>query len=74
MTDKELNKIVKLLKDRQPVWVSGHSIRAMRVHGASPGAECDYCEMDCLCKGVIAEICEALNLHAKTPYHLWLCQ
>lgn len=74
MTEKLLNKLVKSLKDGQPVLVSGHCIRAMRVYGGTSGDECDYCEMDCLCKGAIAEICEALNLHAKTPYHLLLCQ
>lgn len=73
MTEKLLNKLVKSLKDGQPVLVSGHCIRAMRVHGGSPGYECELCEMDCLCKGDIADVCKALNLHAKSPYYLWLC-
>lgn len=73
MTEKELNKIVNLLKDRQPFMVSGLWVRAIRVHGASTGSECEYCEMDCLCKGDIAEICEAINLQAKDPYYLSLC-
>lgn len=73
MTQKLLNKLVKSLKDGQPVIVSGHCIRAMRVYGCSPGEECHHCEMDSLCEGNIVTICEALNLHAKIPYHLHLC-
>lgn len=72
MTEKELNKIVNLLKDRQPVKVSGLWVRAIRVRGGTPGSECENCEMDCLCKGDIAETCEAINLQAKDPYYLGL--
>lgn len=73
MTEKELNKLVNLLKDRQPVMVSGLWVRAIRLHGGLTGSECKYCEMDCLCKGDIADTCVAINLHAKDPYYLSLC-
>lgn len=73
MKKKTMYNIVKSLRAGQPVMLDGHCIRAMRLYGFSEGCECEYCEMDCLCKGEIAEACNLLNQHAKVPYYLFLC-
>lgn len=68
------NKIkkVNLLRSGQCVNAEGLTIKAIRLLPFSEGDKCDYCEMDCLCRGDIADLCEAINENAKTPYYLIL--
>lgn len=72
MTEAKRQLLVGLLRDGQRVAVEGLVVKAMRLLPFSEGDKCDYCEMDCLCKGDIADLCEALNENAKTPYYLFL--
>lgn len=68
------NKIkkVNLLRSGQYATAEGLTFRAVRLLPYSEAYKCYFCEMDCLCKGDIAELCEALNENAKAPYYLKL--
>lgn len=72
MNEETKRKQVGLLRSGQYVTVEGIIIKAIRLLPFSEGDKCDYCEMDCLCRGDIADLCEAINENAKTPYYLLL--
>lgn len=72
MTEAKRQLLVDQLRDGQRVAVDGIVVKAIRLLPFSEGDNCDYCEMDCLCKGDIASLCDALNENAKTPYYLFL--
>lgn len=72
MNEENKRKKVSLLRSGLYATAEGITVRAIRLLPFSEGDKCDYCEMDCLCRGDIAELCEAINENAKTPYYLLL--
>lgn len=73
MTIKKREELVAMLRDKQSVCVDGLYIKAVRLNIYYDGIRCDCCNMDCLCKGDIADICDSLNAGAIKPYMLRLC-
>ena len=73
MTNKKRDELVALLRDGQWVAVDGLVIRTVRLDICYHGIRCECCEMDCLCKGNIGDICDAVNDGALNPYILILC-
>lgn len=73
MTIKKREELVALLRDKQKVSVDGLAIRAVRLDICYHGMRCNLCDMDCLCKGDIGDICDAVNAGAINPYILKLC-
>ena len=72
MRKRELAQKVELLKDGQIVRIDGLYFSAKKVNEYFPPNPCDYCDVDCLCKGDVAEICDELNLHSKSVWYLHL--
>lgn len=73
MTIKKREELVAMLRDKQSVCVDGLYIKAVRLDICYHGIRCDCCDMDCLCKGNIGDICDSLNAGAINPYILKLC-
>lgn len=73
MTNKKRDELVALLRDGQRVEVDNLVIRAIRLPESEMGLYCYNCDMDCLCKGNIADICNELNSIGVKPYILALC-
>lgn len=72
MTQKELAEKVALLKDGQLVEIDGHMFRAFRTNGIVAQNPCTYCNVDCLCHGDIAKVCNELHFMGKSSWFLFL--
>lgn len=73
MNKEKRTELVALLRDGQRVAVDGLVIKAIRLPEWAMGIYCDHCDMDCLCKGNIADICNEINSIGVKPYILRLC-
>ena len=72
MKKKELYQKVELLKAGQIVEINADFFRAVRWENDDISA-CEYvCNLDCICKGDVVEICRELNLFSKTEWYLKL--
>lgn len=72
MSEKELNEKVALLKDGVTVEIDGLMFRAMRIKDEDPYWPCLYCNVDCLCRGDVAEVCTELDFLSKSVWYLYL--
>ena len=72
MTQKELAEKVALLKDGQLVEIDGLMIRAFRSNEIFAQNPCTLCNVDCLCHGDIAKICDELHFMSKSSWFLFL--
>lgn len=72
MKQRELIQKVALLKDGQIVKINDLYFSAKRVNEAFPPDPCEYCDIDCLCRGDVADVCIELNLHSKLVWYLQL--
>ena len=61
MNRKELNEKVALLKDGQIVEIAGDWFRACRVAEGWEGWACEACDLDCICKGDVEEVCNEMD-------------
>lgn len=61
MTQKEKYKKVQLLKAGQIVEISGDNFQAERISDWCKAYPCDYCDLDSICRGDIAIVCEAMD-------------
>lgn len=73
MTYKIREELVAMLRDKQSICVDGLYIKAVRLDICYDDIRCNMCDMDCLCKGNIADICDSVNEYAINPYILKLC-
>ena len=71
MRANELAEKVALLKDGVPVEINGLWFRAMRINDDDPQTPCLYCNVDCLCRGDVAEVCTALDFLSKSVWYLY---
>lgn len=72
MKQKELNEKVQLLKAGQIVEIAGDWFRACRVAEAWEGRACDACDLDSLCKGDVALVCDELDKPFDNRWYLKL--
>jgi hypothetical protein len=70
MTRKELAEKVALLKDGQIVEIDGLRFSAKKVKEYWSQTPCNYCNIDCLCRGDVAEVCEELDWMNKSTWYL----
>lgn len=72
MNDKLLREKVALLKDGQIVEIDHLLFRAKRINDDDPQTPCLCCNVDCLCRGDVAEVCFELDLLSKSVWYLYL--
>lgn len=70
MKEKKLNEKVQLLKAGQRVEIDGLIFTAKRIPIDWPEYPCWLCNVDCLCKGDVAEICTDLDSMSKSRWYL----
>ena len=72
MNHKELAEKVALLKDGQIVQIDGLLFSAKRVNEYFNDEVCMHCNVDCLCRGDVAEVCTELDFMSKSVWYLHL--
>lgn len=72
MKQKELYKKTQLLKAGQIVEIAGDYFKAYKVAESFEGKACEACELDSLCKGDVALICDELDKPFGNRYYLKL--
>ena len=72
MKKNELHEKVELLKAGQRVEIDGLHFSAKRLHPAFNCSPCYECNVDCLCRGNIAEVCTMLDFMSKSVWYLHL--
>lgn len=61
MKQKELNEKVQLLKAGQVVEIAGDSFQAVKVPESSVWKACELCDLDCICRGEVEEVCYEMD-------------
>lgn len=72
MTQKELYAKVALLRDGQIVQIEGDFYQACKTPDYWEVRACNYCDLDCLCRGDVATVCTELDRPLYTKYYLKL--
>ena len=72
MKQKKLNEKVQLLKAGQVVEIAGDCFRAYRVAEGWEGRACEACELDCICRGEVEQVCEELDAPWGNRWYLKL--
>lgn len=72
MTQKELNKKVALLRDGQIVQIEGDYFFAQKLSDDWEVRACEACDLDSLCRGDVARVCEELDKPFYTKWYLKL--
>lgn len=72
MKQELLREKVALLKDGQRVSIDGNVFRAYPINDEDLATPCLYCNVDCLCKGDVAEVCTELDWSSKSVWFLHL--
>ena len=72
MTQKEVREKVALLKDGQIVEIANDRFRALKVAEGWEGRACEACDLDCLCKGDVEEVCSELDAPFGNRWYLKL--
>lgn len=72
MNSKDLAEKVALLKAGQLVEIDGLMFSAKRINDDNPPSPCDYCNVDCLCRGDVAEVCTELDFLNRKLWYLYL--
>lgn len=72
MKQKELNEKAQLLKAGQVVEIAGNFFRAFRVAEGWEGRACEACELDSLCQGDVALVCDELDKPFNNRWYLKL--
>ena len=72
MKQKELYEKVQLLKAGQVVEIAGDNFQAFRVAEGWEGQACDACELDSICKGDVALVCEEMDSISERRWYLKL--
>lgn len=72
-TKKEADSIYEkaiALVEKRNVWFQGHTVRWIRVN--IDGGACQVCEMDCLCRKEMADLCSECFIVAGQDGYLKL--
>lgn len=72
MNKKELNEKCQLLKSGQIVEIAGDWFKAYRVAESFEGRTCEACDLDSLCKGDVAIVCDELDRPFYSRWYLKL--
>lgn len=72
MTQKEINKKVQLLKAGQIVQINDDYFRAKHLPDCYAKSPCDYCDLDSICRGDVAIICDEMDYGGKARWFLKL--
>lgn len=72
MTQKELNQKVQLLKAGVTVEIAGDTFYAVKVPESWKYRACELCELDCICRGEVAEVCKELDWPSYDRWYLKL--
>lgn len=72
MNQKELYKKVQLLKAGQVVEIAGDWFQAVMVPESCEYRPCDLCELDCICREEVAEVCEEMDWPFLNRWYLKL--
>lgn len=72
MTEKEIYQKVQLLKAGQIVEIAGDWYRACRVAEGWEGRACEACDLDCICRGEVNQVCEELDAPFGNRWYLKL--
>ena len=72
MKEKELYEKAQLLKAGQVEEIAGDYFRACKVAEGWEGDACEACELDSLCKGDVALVCDELDKPFNNRYYLKL--
>jgi len=72
MTQKELNEKVQLLKAGQIVEINADCFQAKRITDWYEVNPCDCCDLDSICRGDVAIVCEAMDYIGKRQWYLKL--
>lgn len=56
---------VQLLKAGQVVEIAGDYFKAVKIPEYWKYRACEFCDLDCLCRGEVAEVCDAMD----RPFH-----
>ena len=72
MTQKELNTKVQLLKSGVTVEINGDTFYAERIDDPFADHPCSYCNLDSLCHGDVAIVCDAMDNISKRRWLLHL--
>ena len=72
MNQKDLHEKVALLRDGQIVQIGDNFFQAVQVPRGYECRACEFCYLDCLCKGDVADICNELDKPLGREYYLKL--
>lgn len=72
MKQKELEMKAQLLKAGQIVEIAGDNFYAVKVPESWKYRACELCELDCICRGDVAEVCSALDWPFDDRWYLKL--
>ena len=57
-------------------WIEGHMLRAIKVYDNKPPykiySPCSLCYLDCICRGLITDVCNELDTFNRGKYILEL--
>lgn len=70
MKEKELNEKVALLKAGQRVEINGLIFTAKRIPLDWPESPCQLCNVDCVCKDDVTDVCNELDFLSKSIWVL----
>ena len=69
MKQKELIEKVQLLKAGQIVEIAGDFFQAVRIDELDVFSCCELCDLDCICRGDVYQVC--CEMEAFPSYH-WI--
>lgn len=72
MTRKELRCTVQLLKAGQIVEIAGDFFQAVMVPDSWEYRACELCDLDCICRGEVADVCKELDWPTYDRWYLKL--
>lgn len=72
MNQKELNEKAQLLKAGQIVEIAGDWFRACRIPDDWDLRACEACDLDSICRGDVAKVCDELDRPFYSRYYLKL--
>ena len=69
MKKKELYEKVQLLKAGQIVEIAGDWFRAVKIENVDFESVCNLCDLDCICRGDVFDVCCEMETAAS---HHWM--
>lgn len=72
MNYKKKAEKIALLKDGLIVNIDGLAFSAKKINEYEDESPCYYCNVDCLCRGDVTEICKSLDFVGEDTWYLFL--